>query len=60
MSNFDIRRLHEASMIKIDAHSSSFWSATQRTDEHALGILERKRVKMWLKNAYSEIDTLHV
>jgi len=56
----NIKRLHEASMIKIDSHSSSFWSATQRADEHALGILERQRVKMWLKNAYSEIDTLHV
>ncbi len=55
----NIKRLHEASMIKIDSHSSSFWSATQSTDEHALGILERQRVKMWLKNAYSEIDTLH-
>lgn len=54
-----IKRLHEASMIKIDGHSSSFWSATQRTDEHALGILERQRVKMCLKNAYVEIDTLH-
>jgi len=56
----NIKRLHEASMIKIDGHSSSFWSATQSTDEHALGLLERQRVKMWLKNAYSEIDTLHV
>jgi hypothetical protein len=56
----NIKRLHEASMIKIDSHSSSFWSATQSTDEHALGLLERQRVKMWLKNAYSEIDTLHV
>jgi hypothetical protein len=56
----DIKRLHEASMVKIDSHSSSFWSATQNTDAHALGILERQRVRMWLKNAYSEIDTLHV
>lgn len=55
-----IKRLHEASMVKIDGHSSSFWSATQRTDEHALGILERQRVKLWLKHAYGEIDTLHV
>jgi len=55
-----IKRLHEAAMIKIDGHSSSFWSATQRTDDHALGILERQRVKLWLKSAYSEIDTLHV
>lgn len=56
----NIRRLHETAMIKIDSHSSSFWSATQRSDAPALGILERQRVKLWLKNAYSEIDTLHV
>ncbi len=56
----DIKRLHEASMVKIDSHSSSFWSATQNTDAHALGILERQRVRMWLKSAYSEIATLHV
>jgi hypothetical protein len=56
----DIKRLHEAAMSKIDIHSSSFWSATQNTDAHALGILERQRVKMWLKNAYSEIDALHL
>jgi hypothetical protein len=56
----NIKRLHEASMIKIDGHSSSFWSATQSADAHALGILERQRVKMWLKHAYNEIDTLHV
>jgi hypothetical protein len=56
----NIRRLHETSMVKIDGHSSSFWSATQGTGPHALGILERQRVKMWLKHAYGEIDTLHV
>ncbi len=56
----DIKRLHEASMIKIDSHSSSFWSATQNNTEHALGILERQRVKMWLRNSYSEIDALHL
>ena len=56
----NIKRLHEASMVKIDSHSSSFWSATQSSDAHALGILERQRVKMWLKHAYSEIDNLHL
>jgi hypothetical protein len=56
----EIKRLHEAAMRKIDSHSSSFWSATQNTDAHALGILERQRVKMWLKGAYSEIDRLHL
>jgi hypothetical protein len=47
-------------MSKIDSHSGSFWSATRNTDAHALGVLKRQRVKMWLKNAYGEIDTLHV
>jgi len=51
-----IKRLHEASMIKIDATSSSFWAATQSGIEHELGLLERQRVKMWLKSAYQEID----
>jgi len=55
-----LKRLHETSMIKIDARSTSFWSATQSGDAHDLGILERQRVKLWLKGAYSEIDTLHV
>lgn len=56
----NIKRLHETSMVKIDSHSSSFWSATQSSDAHALGILERQRVKIWLKHAYGEIDTLHL
>ena len=52
-----IKRLHEASMNKIDANSSSFWAATQTTDKDGagLGILERQRVRTWLKSAYDEI-----
>lgn len=56
----NIRRLHESTMAKIDSHSTSFWAATQRADEHALGILERQRAKLWLRHAYGEIDTLHL
>jgi hypothetical protein len=45
-------------MTKFDAHSSSFWAATQTDKKEAagLGILERQRVRYWLKNAYGEID----
>lgn len=52
-----IKRLNEATMMKIDAHSSSFWAATQSEDNGGLrlGILERQRVKTWLKNAYEAI-----
>lgn len=55
-----IKRLHEASMVKIDATSSSFWAATQPDITHELGLLERQRVKMWLKAAYHEIDQVMV
>jgi hypothetical protein len=53
-----IKRLYEGAMTKIDAHSSSFWAATQTDKKEAvgLGILERQRVRHWLKNAYEELD----
>jgi len=55
-----LRRLQDATMQKIDAHSTSFWSATNRSgkDGGALGVLERQRVKYWLQKAYAEIDRL--
>jgi hypothetical protein len=57
-----IKRLHEATMTKIDASSSSFWAAAHKAenDTSGLGILERQRVKYWLQNAYAEIDKLGV
>ena len=52
-------RLHEASMRKIDAHNSSFWKAVNdREGAHALGLLERQRVKSWLATCYAAFDTL--
>jgi hypothetical protein len=55
-----LRRLQESTMQKIDAHSSSFWAATNRggKDGGALGVLERQRVKSWLHRAYEEIARL--
>jgi hypothetical protein len=52
-----IKRLHEASMTKIDADSNSFWTATQPEDKGGmkLGILERQRVRSWLKSAYDAV-----
>jgi hypothetical protein len=56
-----IKRLHEAAMTKIEAHSSSFWAATKGEKElSGLGLLERQRVKGWLRHAYEEIDKLGV
>ncbi len=53
-----LRRLHETVITKIDAGSSSFWAATNKTDSdtHGLGILERQRVKVWLNHAYGQLD----
>jgi hypothetical protein len=42
-----MKRLHEASMIKIDASSMSFWAVTNKSegDTSGLRLLERQRVK---------------
>ncbi len=52
-----IKRLRDAAMSRIDANSSSFWAATQPENKGGLclGILERQRVKTWLKNTYDAI-----
>ncbi len=52
-----LKRLHEPVIAKIDAGSTSFWAAKNRstTDVKGLGLLERQRVKVWLKHAYEEI-----
>ena len=52
-----IKRLQEASMTKIDAGSNSFWTATQPEDKGGmkLGILERQRVRSWLRSAYDSV-----
>ena len=56
-----LSQLHEASMRKIDKGNVSFWAAINTTKgDNALGMLERQRVKMWLKGAYAEMDKLQV
>ncbi len=54
-----LAQLHEASMRKMDRQNASFWSAINRREgEDALGMLERQRVKSWLKGTYTLFDTL--
>jgi hypothetical protein len=52
-----IKRLQEATVTKIDANSSSFWAASQSEDKSGvrLGLLEKQRLRSWLKSAYEEI-----
>jgi hypothetical protein len=56
-----IKRLHEASMLKIDAQSSSFWGALHNEDKGGaqLGLLERRRFRTWLRDAYDAVGQAH-
>jgi len=55
-----LRHLPDATMQKIDGHSTSFWAAVNHSERAAtgLGLLERQRVKVWLQRAYAEIDRI--
>ena len=57
-----LKRLHEPVITKIDAGSTSFWAAKNKseTEVKGLGLLERQRVKMWLKHAYEQIDSVGI
>jgi hypothetical protein len=54
-----LAQLHEASMNKIDRQNASFWAALNHTaGPDALGLLERQRVKTWLRATYATLDEL--
>lgn len=57
-----LRRLHEPVITKIDAGSTSFWAAQNKstTEVKGLGLLERQRVKVWLRHAYEQIASVGV
>jgi hypothetical protein len=57
-----LRRLHDATINKIDAGSSSFWAAKTPSDKDStgLGLMDRQRVKTWLRDAYQQIDAAGV
>lgn len=56
-----LKHLHDGVIHKIDAGSSSFWKAKTAQDPGSgLGLMDRQRVKMWLRDAYREIDDVGV
>jgi len=56
-----VKKLHEHIIQKIDAASSSFWQAkASDKDSTGLGLMDRQRVKMWLRDVYREIDDVGV
>ena len=56
-----VKKLHESAIQKIDNTSSSFWKAkSSEKDSSGLGLMDRQRVKMWLRDVYREIDEVGV
>jgi hypothetical protein len=51
-----IKRLHETAINKIDASDSSFWSARQSDAQNTLGVMDRQRLKTWLRDANQQLD----
>ena len=53
----ELRALNRPSMLHIDRHDKSFWAAINHGDgDTALGIMQRQRVKVWLKHAFAEFE----
>ena len=57
-----IKHLSDSIIQKIDASSSSFWAAQHDADKSrtGLGMMDRQRLKMWLRDAYQQIGTAAV
>lgn len=54
-----LNQLHEGSMRKIDRQNASFWAAiNNKSGSDTLGLLERQRVKTWLKSTYATFNEL--
>jgi len=51
-----VKKLHDGAINKIDATSSSFWNAKNGENHAALGLMDRQRVKMWLRDVYRDLD----
>ena len=57
-----LKHLPDPLMIKIDAGSTSFGAALNRnaTNVNGLGLLERQRLKLWLRSICEQIDAVEV
>jgi len=57
-----VKKLGDSVINKIDAGSSSFWKAKNPQDPTGggLGLMDRQRVKAWLRDVYREIDDVGV
>jgi hypothetical protein len=56
----ELPRLHQGAMQKIDHANTSFWAAVNNPKSHQLGIMDRQRVKTWMRKIYADFDALEV
>jgi hypothetical protein len=55
----ELKPLHKPTMRNIDHLDKSFWAATTQTEDGtSLGLVERHRVKVWIRSAYAEFERL--
>jgi len=50
----DLPALQQATMRKVDHQAASFWAAANNRE--GLGLMDRQRVKVWLRKAYASLD----
>jgi hypothetical protein len=57
-----IKHLSDTIIQKIDGSSSSFWAAQHDTEKSrtGLGMMDRQRLKMWLRDAHQQIESAGV
>ena len=59
----ELKALHKPTMRRIDQCDKSFWAALNNTDPergYCLGLMERQRMKIWLRSAYGEFARIGV
>ncbi len=59
----ELKALHKPTMQRIDRLDKSFWAASNSAPDGAgqgLGLMERQRVKVWLRSAYGDFERLGV
>ena len=55
-----VKKLNDSAINRIDKASSSFWMNREGDHEHGLGMMDRQRVKMWLRDVYRELDEVGI
>ncbi|MEA3640669.1 MAG: mobilization protein [Lamprobacter sp.] len=53
----ELPELHAAAMRKVDHGNLSFWAAANNA-EAGLGLMDRQRVKVWMRKAYRQLDVI--